>query len=99
MSDQTDSPVTIDEATTNVAEITNLPSAAQTTLALTNMAIDTTAPDTDTDSTGSVPDLEPVTDGESDNNLGEHHPLPVVPIDTRTVNGFVNPNQSIVRVS
>ncbi|KAJ6548522.1 hypothetical protein B0H19DRAFT_1074375 [Mycena capillaripes] len=78
------------------ADTTNFPTIALVTTAINNMSID----NTDTDSTGSVPDLEPVTDGESDTQVnvnGEtNHPLPVVPMDPRTVNGMVHTDQLMV---
>jgi hypothetical protein len=102
MSDQTNPPVIIDEVITNLADITNL-LIAQATTAVTNMSIDNTTFNTNTDSTGSLPDLKPVTDGESDTNASTnremHHPLralPVVPIDPQAVNGIVNPNQLMI---
>ncbi|KAF7368184.1 hypothetical protein MVEN_00137500 [Mycena venus] len=86
-----------------LANATNPPVVDQAAAVLANMSLDNTdtnASDTDTDSTGSVPDLVPATDSDNNTSVNGdivqiHQSTPVVAIDARAVNGINNPTQSM----
>ncbi|KAJ7868888.1 hypothetical protein B0H13DRAFT_2558162 [Mycena leptocephala] len=83
------------EKSPTIPDPPSVPSAVGNLSVPENISIDTSASDNDSESTGSLPDLEPVTDSDHSASAGGHvnadgakmhHPTPIVTIDPRSVN-------------
>ncbi|KAJ7720263.1 hypothetical protein B0H16DRAFT_1738933 [Mycena metata] len=79
----------------------NPPDFTGVSAAVTDMSIDSSGPEDSDSDTDSIPDLVSATAHDGDNTASNtsttmHHPLAVVHMDSRAVNGIVNPGQSLM---